>query len=317
MEKGIKWIYFGGLYIILGFSGIITTYNIILYIGYNGLGNTFNYVTPQRYTSTATQVDTIQKETVVTYSYWVSNKEYTAKQIMHWKGLKNYDHSTDSIYYNKQFPCLSYIKSKEFKQGSPIVGMVLGGLFFLIFFLIYRYADHDKWIGVYARGEYKPSNKKSIGKKVRFFYSLALKVTLVFFGINIAYNFFMYMIYNGVGDVFTYECTAKVKDAITEDSIESFKQLDYWYVVNGKEYHSQRIMSYSEKDIDDIIKSEVYYNNFFPSINYVGKIETIQQKKLTQMLLWWVGFMIVLVLYSFQNMDKWIEKLKARKARNE
>jgi len=26
--------------------------------------------------------------------------------------------------------------------------------------LIYRYADMDKWIGVYTRGEYKSSRKK-------------------------------------------------------------------------------------------------------------------------------------------------------------
>ena len=71
-----------------------------------------------------------------------------------------FDFYENSVYYNKKIPFLSYVGTKELKLNSPESGMVVFGFFFLFIFLIYRYADMDKWIGVYTRGEYKSSRKK-------------------------------------------------------------------------------------------------------------------------------------------------------------
>ena len=104
------------------------------FIAYNGFGDIFEYV--------------------------VDQKVYESKQSVYIPSIAECDFYENSVYYNKKIPFLSYVGTKELKLNSPESGMVVFGFFFLFIFLIYRYADMDKWIGVYTRGEYKSSRKK-------------------------------------------------------------------------------------------------------------------------------------------------------------
>lgn len=129
------------------------------FIAYNGFGDIFEYVKPEQL-ETHVKIDSIKETKTIFYKYVVNQKVYESKQSVYIPSIAECDFYENSVYYNKKIPFLSYVGTKELKLNSPESGMVVFGFFFLFIFLIYRYADMDKWIGVYTRGEYKSSRKK-------------------------------------------------------------------------------------------------------------------------------------------------------------
>ena len=129
------------------------------FIAYNGFGDIFEYVKPEQL-ETHVKIDSIKETKTIFYKYVVNQKVYESKQSVYIPSIAECDFYENSVYYNKKIPFLSYVGTKELKLNSPESGMVVFGFFFLFIFLIYRYADMDKWIGIYTRGEYKSSRKK-------------------------------------------------------------------------------------------------------------------------------------------------------------
>ena len=129
------------------------------FIIYNGMGNIFEYVKPAD-VETSVEMDSIGETQTIYYKYKVQGKEYTSKQSVYTGRIAENDFYVTNIYYNKTFPFFSYIGDKSLKLRSPISGMIIMGFFFLLFFMINKFADMDKWIGVYTRGEYKSSKRK-------------------------------------------------------------------------------------------------------------------------------------------------------------
>ena len=129
------------------------------YVAYNGFGDIFEYVKPEQL-ETHVKIDSIKETKTIFYKYVVDQKVYESKQSVYIPSIAECDFYENSVYYNKKIPFLSYVGTKELKLNSPESGMVVFGFFFLFIFLIYRYADMDKWIGIYTRGEYKSSRKK-------------------------------------------------------------------------------------------------------------------------------------------------------------
>ena len=87
---------------------------------------------------------------------------YESKQFIRIPRIAEYDFYEDNVYYNKRIPCLSYIGKQGFKLRSTKIDMCITGFFFLFIFLIYRYADMDKWIGVYTEVNIKAAEKNSV-----------------------------------------------------------------------------------------------------------------------------------------------------------
>ena len=129
------------------------------FIAYNGFGDIFEYVKPEQL-ETHVKIDSIKETKTIFYKYVVNQKVYESKQSVYIPSIAECDFYENSVYYNKRIPCLSYIGKQGFKLRSTKIDMCITGFFFLFIFLIYRYADMDKWIGVYTRGEYKSSRKK-------------------------------------------------------------------------------------------------------------------------------------------------------------
>lgn len=129
------------------------------YIAYNGFGDIFEYVKPE-YLETRVEIDSITETKTIIYNYTIDKKNYESKQSIYISRIAARDFYESNVYYNKQIPCLSYIGKKELKLRSTKIDMCITGFFFLFIFLIYKYADMDKWIGVYTRGEYKSSRPK-------------------------------------------------------------------------------------------------------------------------------------------------------------
>jgi len=145
----LGFLFFGGGFLIAFFQ----------YFAYNGFCNVFEYAKPE-HLNTYVKIDSIEKTNTIFYKYWIDEKEYRSKQSIYIDKIQKYDFYESNVYYNKQIPSLSYVGNKELKLRSPISGMIIFGITFLFFFLMYKFADMDKWIGIYTRGEYKSSNKR-------------------------------------------------------------------------------------------------------------------------------------------------------------
>lgn len=152
--------------------------NIIFYIGflffgggflialgqfilYNGMGDIFEYIKANN-----PEIDceiTFSNKIEITnihYRYMVSGQLYESIESIATSSIKIKNIQIDEIYYNKAFPSLNYIGDNTLSMRKAKIGMIVMGFFFLFIFLIYLFADIEKWIGVYTKGEYKSSIKK-------------------------------------------------------------------------------------------------------------------------------------------------------------
>ena len=145
----VGFLFFGGGFLVALFQ----------YVAYNGFGNVFEYAKPE-HIETCVKIDSIEGTITIFYKYWIDKREYNSKQSVYIDKIPKYDFYESNVFYNKQIPFLSFAGNKELKLRSPTSGMIIFGFFFLFIFLIYKFADIEKWIGVYTRGEYKSSRKK-------------------------------------------------------------------------------------------------------------------------------------------------------------
>ncbi|MCL1937034.1 MAG: hypothetical protein FWF52_01395 [Candidatus Azobacteroides sp.] len=128
---------------------------------YNGFGNIFEYIEPNNVKYTI-RIDTVNQSEryIINYSYIVNSKLYNAKDMFYSSYIKETGKNIERIYYNKLFPSIIYVEDNYLDIRRSKINMIVMGFFFLFIFLIYKFADMDKWIGVYTRGEYKSSRKK-------------------------------------------------------------------------------------------------------------------------------------------------------------
>lgn len=99
----------------------------------------------------------------LTYKYIIDGKEYQSYQNVSTETAKLDDFSQFTVLYNTTFHKVSVIKElkeRETKTWDQMVGMIIFGFFFIFILVVYKFADMDKWIGVYTRGEYKSSKRK-------------------------------------------------------------------------------------------------------------------------------------------------------------
>ena len=157
MNTFMKFVFYVG-FLFFGGGFLIAFLQFALY---NGFGDFFEYVK-----ANDAKIDyaiTFSNKIEITnihYSYTVNNKLHESKESIATSSIEKKEIRIDEIYYNKDFPSLSYVGDKMLSLRKAISGMIIMGFFFLFIFLIYKFADMDKWIGVYTRGEYKSSRKK-------------------------------------------------------------------------------------------------------------------------------------------------------------
>ncbi len=148
----VGFLFFGGGFFVALFQ----------YIAYNGIGNSFEYVEASNakidYETTFSNKIEI---TNIYYSYIVDNELYDFKESIATSSIRKRNINIDKIYYNKVFPSLSYVGEKNLSLRQAKSNMIIMGSFFAFLFLIYKFADVNKWVGVYTRGEYKSSRDKS------------------------------------------------------------------------------------------------------------------------------------------------------------
>ena len=123
---------------------------------YNGFGNSFEYVEANNIEYTI-QIDTVyqNEQYTINYSYVVNGKLYNTKDIFYSSYIKKSGKNIERLYYNKFFPSIAYIEDNGLYIRRSKINMFIMAVPFLFIFLIYKFADMDKWIGVYTRGEYK------------------------------------------------------------------------------------------------------------------------------------------------------------------
>ncbi len=156
MSTFMKFIFYIGFFFFGG--GFLVA--LSQYIAYNGFGKIFEYIEANNakidYETTLSNKIEI---TNIYYSYLVNNKLYDSKESIATSSIKTRSVRIDKIYYNENFPSLNYVGDNKLNLRRAKSGMIIMGFFFTFIFLIYKFADMDKWIGIYTRGEYKSSRK--------------------------------------------------------------------------------------------------------------------------------------------------------------
>ena len=108
--------------------------------------------------------DTVPEPSRLIYEYVENGKKYHSFQYFSPDIAKSADLSQFTVIYNTTFKNISVIKESNM-QGIRIQGqvllMVIFGAAFLLMFLIYRFADLDKWIRIYTGEEYRNRRKKT------------------------------------------------------------------------------------------------------------------------------------------------------------
>lgn len=129
------------------------------FVLYNGMGDVFEYI-PSEKSLIEKKADRMPNQLV--YKYFVGDTEYTGSQNVSNSLLSKIDIDSTVVLYNKCFKNFSMIQGadgKSSKSWDQTVSMIIMGFFFVFIFLIYKFADMDKWIGVYTKGEYKSSRQ--------------------------------------------------------------------------------------------------------------------------------------------------------------
>lgn len=147
----LAFLFFGGAFVI-GLSQFVV---------YNGLGNLFEYkIAEGAVVESEIQLSNKIEITDVMYQYVVDDKTYSFKESISSSAIKKRDIDINTIYYNSIFPSLSYFGDNSLSLRKAKVAMVITLIPLIFFILIYRFADLDKWMGIYTRGEFKSSKKK-------------------------------------------------------------------------------------------------------------------------------------------------------------
>lgn len=146
--------------------------NIVFYIGflffgggflialgqfvlYNGMGDFFEYL-PSDKSLIEKKIDRMPNQLV--YKYFVGKVEYAGYQNISSTLISKIDPDSITVLYNKHFENFSIVKGitgKSSKSWDQSVGMIIMGFSFMFIFLIYKFANMDKWIGMYTKGNVK------------------------------------------------------------------------------------------------------------------------------------------------------------------
>ncbi|WP_291528812.1 hypothetical protein [Bacteroides sp. UBA939] len=168
METVIRVIYKSALGLWLFISGSALLYSIIMSVMYNGIGNIFKYIPVDHYSYTLENDTTAKRNRIVLkYQYSFDNHTYNDEHpFLAEDMIVNVDSAV--VYCNSVIPSFSMMEgvpNSSYKQKLYLVQICVSFFFFLFAFLIWRFADHDKWIGVYARGEYKTKKQREQDRK--------------------------------------------------------------------------------------------------------------------------------------------------------
>ena len=141
----IGFLFFGGLFI----------FSFCQFVLYNGFGNMFEYKTAEQF---VIRRDTVPESEKLIYEYIVNEKKYHSFQYFSQKTIKSAELAEFTVIYNTTFKNVSVIQKSDVQEigvQKQLFLMIIFGAFFLFTFLVYKFADMDKWIRIYTGEEYR------------------------------------------------------------------------------------------------------------------------------------------------------------------
>lgn len=152
MGRIIRFVYKLSLYIWLSVSGIGCLYSVIMYIAYNGLGDVFKYMPVDKF-SYSMKIDSVSRPTnILEYQYEIDGHTYNSEHRFFVEDMKE-NIGSIRVLYNSTFEYLSMVEgvpNENYMQRLYLVRICTSLIFFLFAFLIYKFANHDKWINIYS-----------------------------------------------------------------------------------------------------------------------------------------------------------------------
>lgn len=148
-------------YLAFLFFGAAFIIGLLQFVVFNGLGPLFEYkIAKDAIVEFEIRLSNKIEKTDIMYQYVVDDKTYSFKESISSSAIKKRDIDINTIYYNSIFPSFSYFGDNSLSLRKAKVAMVITLIPLIFFILIYRFADLDKWMGIYTRGEFKSSKKK-------------------------------------------------------------------------------------------------------------------------------------------------------------
>lgn len=151
MKKIVNFIFYIG-FLFFGGGFLIAFGQFVLY---NGMGNLFEYL-PSDKSIIEKKTDRMPNQLI--YKYYIDDVEYTGSQNISSVIISDINIDSTIVLYNKylkNYSMIQGISGRSSKSWDNSVGMVIMGFFFTFIFLIYKFANMNKWIGIYTKGNYK------------------------------------------------------------------------------------------------------------------------------------------------------------------
>lgn len=143
------------IFFIIGllFWGIGLLYSFSNLIALNGLGNWFEFKSPE---ITDSRIERDSLDINIYYSYQVADRIFNSEYKMFSIYFDKCDIDTIVVKYNTTFPMVSYIEGVPLKIRKQKTGIVISSFFILFFLLFWKLSNKNKIAKIYEEVGNRP-----------------------------------------------------------------------------------------------------------------------------------------------------------------
>lgn len=297
------------IFIITGGAFIFSLYQFTLY---NGFGEIIKYLPVEKI---GINTDTTRMPMRIQYSFIIDGKVIHDTQNVSIMIAKTVDVDTLTVLYNKTFnkSILKNITGKSSKTIDHITGMQISAFFFIVFFLIYKFGDLEKWEGIYFRGEYvvhkHPTKTSQI---IRRIINILIVSTTAILLVRIIVALVMIYLFNGFNNKFDF-IKVDSNSVVKFDSIYLKKHISYEYFIDKRGYQKSESVAYNKIAKYNFFEDKIYVNKKYPALSYIGNNKLVLQQNNDMIIFSVLGLFLLALLFAHVNINKIMELKEARK----
>ncbi len=300
------------LYLIFIVTGGVFIFSLYQFTLYNGFGEIITYVPVEK---KSINTDTTRMPMRIQYSFIFDGKVIHDTQNVSNRVAKTVNVDTLTVLYNKTFnkSVLKNITGKSSKTIDHKTGMQISAFFFIIFFLIYKFGDLEKWEGIYFRGEYvvhkHPTKTSQI---IRRIINILIVSTTLMLLIRIIVSIVMIYLFNGFNNKFDF-IKVESKSLVEFDSVYLKKHISYEYFIDKKGYKKSESVAYNKIAKYNFFEDKIYVNKQYPALSYIGNNKLVLQQNNDKIIFSVLGLFLLALLFAHVNINKIMELKEARK----
>lgn len=303
------------LYLIFIFTGGAFIFSLYQFTLYNGFGEWFEYNIAEDFHINKT-IDSTSNTIIFDYSFKASGQKFIEKESIFIPSLIKNNVNKNTVFYNKINPKYSYIGNNKIKVRQQITGMVISAFFFIVFFLIYKFEDLEKWEGIYFRGEYVVhKHPTKISQIIRRIINILIVSTTAMLLIRIIVALVMIYLFNGFNNKFEF-IKVDSNSVVKFDSIYLKKHISYEYFIDKRGYQKSESVAYNKIAKYNFFEDKIYVNKKYPALSYIGNNKLVLQQNNDKIIFSVLGLFLLALLFAHVNINKIMELKEARKKKS-